>query len=117
MLPYNHSSRLNAYRIMWIMVSFDLPSTTKKEQKIAHKFRKQLLNDGFHMWQFSIYMRNVMSKEKAQVHIKRVETNLPPDGKVSILSITDKQYEKIKNFWGKNPVKPAEHSCVQLELF
>lgn len=102
---------------MWIMVSFDLPTTTKEERKAANKFRKSLLEDGFHMWQFSVYMRNCISREKAEVHINRVENFLPADGKVSIITITDKQFARMRNFWGNKPVKPARHQSIQLELF
>lgn len=41
--------RLNAYHIMWLFVFFDLPVTTKREQKAASDFRKNLLKDGFIM--------------------------------------------------------------------
>lgn len=41
--------RLNAYRIMWLFVFFDLPTSTKKERKKASKFRKNLLDDGFNI--------------------------------------------------------------------
>ena len=34
--------RLNAYRVMWLFVFFDLPVTTKKQRKEATRFRKSL---------------------------------------------------------------------------
>ncbi|MGV4474826.1 CRISPR-associated endonuclease Cas2, partial [Ornithobacterium rhinotracheale] len=43
-------TRLNQYRSMWILVSFDLPTETKLDRKRASKFRKQLLEDGFSMF-------------------------------------------------------------------
>jgi CRISPR-associated protein Cas2 len=48
-----NASRFNAYRNMWVMVLFDLPTETKKERRDASKFRKSLLNDGFIMFQFT----------------------------------------------------------------
>lgn len=63
--------RLNAYRILWILVFFDLPTETQKDRKVAAKFRKDLLEDGFVMFQFSIYRRHCPSRENAEVHIKR----------------------------------------------
>ena len=83
--------RFSVYRIMWVLVFFDLPTETKKERKTAAKFRKQLLEDGFIMFQFSIYMRHCPSSENAETHIKRVKGFLPDLGQVGILSITDKQ--------------------------
>ncbi|GAP68550.1 CRISPR-associated endonuclease Cas2 [Bacteroidales bacterium 6E] len=68
---------LNQYRIMWVLVFFDLPVETKKQRKAATLFRKSLINDGFTMFQFSIYMRNCPSRENADVHVKRVKGMLP----------------------------------------
>lgn len=93
--------RLNAYHIMWLFVFFDLPVTTKKEMKAASLFRKNLEKDGFSMMQFSVYIRHCASRESLEVHIKRVKSLLPEIGKVSLLSVTDKQYGDIYNFWGK----------------
>lgn len=41
---------------------------------MAAQFRKELVKDGFTMFQFPIYMRNCPSRENADVHIKRVKT-------------------------------------------
>jgi len=101
---------------MWVLVFFDLPTETKKQRGNATKFRKYLLDDGFNMFQFSIYLRHCPSKENADVHIKRVKNKLPPEGKVGILSITDKQFGQMELFFAKKetktPVMPQ-----QLELF
>ena len=51
-----------------------------------------------------------------QVHIKRVRLSMPPAGYVSILSVTDKQYGDIQNFWGKIE-KKLPKAPQQLELF
>lgn len=110
------TERLNAYRIMWVLVLFDLPTETAKDRKIYAQFRKKLLNDGFAMFQFSIYLRHCASAENAQVHIKRVKQNLPEKGHVVIMTITDKQFGMIEVFQGKNPA-PATEVPQQLELF
>lgn len=101
---------------MWVLVFFDLPTETKHERKLYSDFRKKLLNDGFSMFQFSIYIRHCPSRENAEVHIKRVKNTLPPFGEVGILCITDKQFGQMELFRcrraeSKNPV------CQQLELF
>ena len=83
---------------MWLFVFFDLPTTTKKERKAAAQFRKAL------------------EKENMNVHITRVRASMPPSGLTSILSITDKQYGEIQNFWGK--VERAKLTTPQqLEIF
>jgi len=110
------SSRLNQYRVMWVLVFFDLPTETKKERKIYSDFRKRLMNDGFTMFQFSIYLRHCPSIENAEVHIKRVKNFLPELGNVGILCITDKQFGNMELFKGKKE-KKKETAGQQLELF
>lgn len=109
-------TRFNEYKIMWVLVFFDLPTETKKERKAAAKFRKELLCDGFTMFQFSIYLRHCPSMENAEVHIKCVKKCLPEYGEVGILCITDKQFGNIEIFSAQKP-KESQPICQQLELF
>ncbi len=111
------NNRFSAYRIMWVMVFFDLPTETKKERKAANDFRKRLMSDGFQMFQFSIYIRHCASVENATVHIRRVEAIVPETGKVGVMSITDKQFGDIRLFYGRKPITPKPDSPVQLEIF
>lgn len=108
--------RFNAYRIMWVLVFFDLPTETKKDRKIYAKFRKEILADGFNMFQFSIYLRHCPSKENADVHIKRVKKLLPEKGHIGIMCITDKQFGMMEIFRGHEAVESPE-TVQQLELF
>jgi CRISPR-associated protein Cas2 len=108
--------RLNEYRIMWVLVFFDLPTETKTERKIYARFRKVLLQDGFNMFQFSIYLRHCASKENAEVHIKRVKELLPEKGHIGILCVTDKQFGMMEIFFGKKE-KTKILAPQQLELF
>ena len=101
---------------MWVLVFFDLPTETKKQRSVASKFRKQLIDDGFNMFQFSIYLRHCPSKENAEVHIKRTKKNLPHEGKVGILCITDKQFGQMELFFAKKETQLPTVSH-QLELF
>ncbi|WP_099463189.1 CRISPR-associated endonuclease Cas2 [Parabacteroides provencensis] len=109
-------NRFSEYRIMWVLVFFDLPTDTKKEKKAHADFRKNLQKDGFTMFQFSIYIRHCASVENADVHIKRVKSFLPPNGQVGILCITDKQFGNIELFFGKKE-QPVNTPGQQLELF
>lgn len=101
---------------MWLFVFFDLPVTTKTKRRAATRFRKRLLKDGFSMMQYSVYTRHCASRESAKVHKKRVKSFVPSDGHVSMLSVTDKQYGNIMNFWGAR-AKPVEKPPPQLEMF
>jgi CRISPR-associated protein Cas2 len=109
-------SALSGYRIMWIFVLFDLPVGTKKERKAATKFRETLLDLGFEMSQFSVYLKFTASKEQAEAVERRVEFAMPSSGKVHVVQITDKQYENIRTYRGRK----REHSPKnpnQLALF
>ena len=74
------------------------------------------MQDGFTMFQFSIYVRHCASRENADVHIKRVKSFLPPLGQVGILCITDKQFGMMEIFYAHKPVSPTAPG-QQLELF
>lgn len=108
--------RISQYRIMWVLVLFDLPTETKADRKNYAIFRKDLIKDGFLMFQFSIYIRQCASKENAEVHMKRVKRVLPPTGEVGIFCITDKQFGDIQLFSCKKR-KKIECEDIQLSLF
>lgn len=108
--------RLNEYRILWILVFFDLPTETKKERSVAAKFRKEIMRDGFAMFQFSIYLRHCSSRENAEVHIKRVKKLLPEKAYIDIMTVTDKQFGMMELFYGKKE-KALPDTRQQLELF
>ncbi len=101
---------------MWILVFFDLPTETKRDRQNYSIFRKKMLQDGFQMFQFSIYLRHSTSQENANVHIKRVKSFLPPKGHIGIMCITDKQFGMIEIFQGKKRGE-VPIPTQQLELF
>lgn len=107
---------LSHYRIMWVFAFFDLPVTTKKERHEATKFRNHLLDLGFDMVQFSVYSKVCPNKEKVKTTEKHISYKLPQNGKVDLLTITDKQFENIVSFRGKKDKKlPKKNN--QLILF
>lgn len=108
--------RLSEYRIMWILVLFDLPTETKTDRRRYAKFRKDLIEDGFTMFQFSIYLRHCSSRENMDVHVKRVKKSLPPYGQVGVLRITDKQFGMMELFSNQKEEKLPDIP-QQLELF
>mgnify|MGYP003587538770 FL=1 len=107
---------LSGYRLMWMLVMFDLPVLEKAERKAASDFRKALLDMGFEMSQLSVYMRFCTSQTQLDTYAKRVETLLPAGGKVNVMQFTDKQYERIITFHGKAK-QPALKSPDQFDLF
>lgn len=107
---------LSAYRLMWVVVMFDLPVVEKAERKAATDFRNALLDMGFEMAQFSVYMRFCAGQAQVDTYAKRVEVALPEGGKVNILTFTDKQYERIVTFHGKSK-QPPNKTPDQFDLF
>lgn len=101
---------------MWILVMFDLPTDTKEQRRNYTDFRKMLVKDGFTMFQFSIYVRNCASRENTKVHIERVKNNLPEEGKICIITITERQFNDILLFEGIKKTPPLP-DAIQLELF
>ena len=101
---------------MWVLTMFDLPVDTKQARRAYAHFRKKLLQDGFTRLQYSVYVRHCASEENADVHAGRVERSLPDDGEVRVIYFTDKQFERMRVFWGKRR-KPPETPPRQLELF
>lgn len=87
---------------MRLFVMFDLPTGTAEERKEAARFRKFLLNDGYYMLQFSIYVRICNGTEAADKHEQRLKNNLPEQGSVRLLRITERQYTSMQILIG-NP--------------
>lgn len=101
---------------MWVAVMFDLPVVAKEDRKAATDFRKSLLDMGFEMAQFSVYMRFCTSQAQIDTYCNRVEDALPEGGKVNILTFTDKQYERIISYSGKSK-QAAKKTPDQYDLF
>ena len=101
---------------MWMVVMFDLPVVLKQERQEATRFRLTLLDLGFEMTQFSVYMRFCTSQAQVDTLSRKVEAALPPGGKVNILTFTDKQYERILTFHGGRR-QPAQKTPDQFDLF
>lgn len=100
---------LSGYRIMWILVMFDLPVKTKKERDEANHFRKFLLDLGFMREQLSVYMRFCTGYAQIERYAHQIEKSLPEGGKVSIMQLTDKQFGRTLRFWGRKS-KPVDES-------
>lgn len=83
---------LSRYRYVWLLVMFDLPVGTKPERRAATKFRNWLLDEGYEMSQFSIYMRFCAAKEQADRRVRDISRNRPGKGQIHVLSVTDKQF-------------------------
>lgn len=102
---------------MRILVFFDLPVKTKVERRKANQFRNYLLNDGYHMIQYSVYARVCNGSDAVAKHKTRLKQNLPDNGSIRMLVITEKQYEAIDILLGNLTAADESFQCEQLSIF
>lgn len=104
-------------KFMRILVFFDLPVKTKSERREATRFRNFLLTDGYHMLQYSVYARVCNGMDAVEKHRTRVKQNLPNNGAIRLLVITEKQYEAIDILLGNLTQADEPFQCEQLTIF
>lgn len=102
---------------MRMLVFFDLPVVTKDNRRAYTVFRRFLLNDGYDMIQFSVYGRIVNGLDAEEKHMKRLLNNLPPEGSVRVLTVTEKQYASMKLLVGLPLFQEKKVSANQIALF
>ncbi|MCL2566114.1 MAG: CRISPR-associated endonuclease Cas2 [Defluviitaleaceae bacterium] len=102
---------------MRILVFFDLPVKTKTERKVATQFRNFLIKDGYHMLQYSYYARICNGNDAVEKHKKRLYANVPNNGSVRMLVITEKQYQSIEILAGKLTSSDEPFQAEQLTIF
>jgi len=100
-----------------MMVFFDLPTVTKSERRAYTLFRRFLLNDGYDMIQFSIYGRILNGNDAEEKHMKRLLVNLPPEGSIRVLTVTEKQYAGMKLLVGMPLFQEKQVNANQIVLF
>lgn len=101
---------------MRMLVFFDLPVKEKAAQKAATKFRNFLLKDGYQMLQYSVYTRVCNGYDTVQTHERRLRANLPPNGSVRLLTITEKQYGNMQILLGELQQSDTPAAYEQLTL-
>ncbi len=86
---------------MRVLVLFDLPVGSAEERRAYTKFRKYLIKSGFLMMQESVYCKMALNQTAAGTIMEGVRKNCPQEGIVQMLSITEKQYNKIECICGE----------------
>ena len=102
---------------MRMIAFFDLPVKTKNERREATRFRNFLMNDGYHMLQFSVYARVCNGLDTVEKHRVRLKQNLPNNGAIRMLVITEKQYSSIEILLGRLTQADEPFHCEQLTIF
>lgn len=87
---------------MRTILFFDLPAITKSDHRQYRKFVKFIKKLGFVMYQESVYTKISLSESAVESALKEVKSNLPKDGKISALTITEKQFASITQLLGKS---------------
>ena len=88
------------FKMGWLVVAFDLPVLSKAQRKAATGFRQFLLDDGFQMMQFSVYIRPCVSFARQDTHLDRIKKGIPPEGKVRAFFVTRSQWERAFVLYG-----------------
>lgn len=90
---------------MRLILFFDLPMTTKKDINAYTHFRKFLIKNGFIMMQQSVYSRLVVNGNSAKLLREQIQKNLPKNGLIQLMQITEKQFSDIEYLCGKSQSK------------
>lgn len=102
----------------WLVVAFDLPVGSKEQRKAASGFRDFLLDDGFQMMQFSVYVRPCVSFARQETHLERIKKGIPPEGKVRAIFVTRAQWERSFVIYGSPAEEvPPEDMPDQIQLW
>lgn len=104
------------HKYMRILVFFDLPVKTKQERRNATHFRNFLLKDGFYMIQFSVYARVCNGNDMVELHKQRLKMNIPDEGSIRVLVVTEKQYDNVEILLGRKSFyeKPIQYETLCL---
>lgn len=86
---------------MRLMVMFDLPVETSQQRRAYRMFRTKLIQEGFIMIQYSVYVRVCVNRKSAQFMERRISQFLPESGLVQTLMLTEKQYNDMHFLLGK----------------
>ena len=89
------------FRFMRSLLMFDLPVETSAERRAYARFVKFIKKQGFIMFQKSIYCKLSINESSIKLLEKTVKSNLPKKGMVSILTLTENQFNSISYLLGE----------------
>jgi CRISPR-associated protein Cas2 len=69
------------------------------------------------MSQFSVYLRWCAGREQADARLRIIARHAPKDGKVHVMTVTDKQFESMAVFRGPTRERRRKGQHEQLTLF
>ena len=95
---------MSAFRIMWLVIMFDLPTQTKKDRKRYRWLSRYLDKEGFIRLQYSVYAKVFNSLQSANHGKKRMKEFLRVNvkkGNIRMLLFTDAQFGKMEIIVGE----------------
>ncbi len=101
---------------MRLLIFFDLPVETSKERKEYAKFHKFLVKNGFIMMQKSVYSKLVINNVTSTAVKQKVSANVPPDGVVEMLEVTENQFSRIEYLVGNKQTLVEESMDRLIEV-
>lgn len=97
-----------SYRFMRVIVFFDLPVETATQRREYNHFRKFLIRSGFVMMQESVYTKLAPNSNVAESIQENVRKHKPPEGLVQMLTVTEKQFNRMEILVGQRQTEVVE---------
>lgn len=85
---------------MRMILFFDLPSTTKLDIREYNRFVRFLKKTAFIRMQESVFTKLALNQTIVNSTMNEIKKNLPKEGIVSVLTITENQFSSINHLIG-----------------
>lgn len=102
------------FRIMRMIVMFDLPTETSTDKRNYRKFRKFLIKNGYSMMQYSVYSKIILNRTVLNYQKIKLKQNAPSKGYVDVLIVTENQYANIETIIGDKERTIQENSTKRM---
>src|SRR5690625_830940 len=102
------------FRIMRLIVMFDLPTETSADRRNYRKFRKFLIQNGYSMMQYSVYSKIILNRSVLDFQRRKLKQNAPNKGYIETLLVTENQYVNIEIVTGDKERSNQEHSTERM---
>ncbi len=93
-----------------------MPVETSRERKEYAKFHKFLIKNGFIMMQKSVYSKLVINNVTSTAVKQKISANVPPDGVVEMLEVTENQFSRIEYLVGNKQTLVEESMDRLIEV-
>lgn len=99
---------------MRLIVMFDLPMETSTDKRNYRRFRKFLIENGYAMMQYSVYSKIILNRSVLKYQRNKLIQNVPPNGYVDTLVVTEKQYTNMEMIVGDTKRTEQETSTERM---